>query len=169
MQVKVEVEIEMHVEQSAAITRDGRWNDEEDESQLSSSEALIDLSDHPVIRFAALSSTLTLPITCSLPVILSLPAVHSGTLTDDNETMRWRVETSGGSSQHEIHSRLLLDRADSNQHGLFECEVVAASSQTGSAGGTSGDLNGEPANEQQAVAAGDKLRRLFGLLVNGKY
>lgn len=69
------------------------------------------------------------------------------------------METSTGSSQHEIHSRLLLDKADANQVGLFECEVVAA-----------GELE-LPTNEHASSisTAGDKLRRLFGLLVNGKY
>ena len=74
------------------------------------------------------------------------------------------METSPGAVQHELHSRLILDKADTNHDGLYECEVtpvevVASSIMT------------EHGHHQQQTMVnhyGDKLRKLFGLLVNGK-
>lgn len=77
--------------------------------------------------------------------------------------MQWRVEINSGVSQHEIHSRLVLDKVDANQMGLYECEVATieplslASVALAAAG-----------HQQQQVNTGDKLRKLFGLIVNGK-
>lgn len=87
-----------------------------------------------------------------------------------NETMsRWRLETSAGSAQHEIYSRLSLDKADPGHNGLYECEV-AALEQANSAGGSAHlPDNLAAGNQAHLVLSGDKLRRVFGLLVNGKY
>lgn len=70
-----------------------------------------------------------------------------------NETARWRVESGPGADPHELHSRLVLDRAEAASNGLYECEATALEGAT----------NGEPAHQA------DRLRRLFGLVVNGKY
>lgn len=104
-----------------------------------------------------------------------------------NETMRWRVESSVGLAQHEIRSRLILDKADAGSQAIYECEASALepqqqqqqqhqSSSSSSSSSTSGaalnsalsslsHASGELAKQQ---LTGDKLRRFFGLLVNGK-
>lgn len=99
---------------------------------------------------------------------------------------RWRIETStgggGGSggnlnsnSQLETYSRLLLDRADPINNGIYECEVV-----TGGADPASGNLLADHGHPQRGgggiasslpvtpIGGGEQLRRLFGLVVNGK-
>lgn len=81
------------------------------------------------------------------------------TASGRNETLRWRVESSAGASPLETYSRLLLDKADPHYNGLYECEVIASGA----------DLaapldHGHP----QRAPVGEQLRRLFGLLVNGK-
>lgn len=83
---------------------------------------------------------------------------------------RWRLETSAGSAQHEIYSRLSLDKAEPGHSGLYECEV-AALEQANSAGAGNAHLpdNLAAGNQAHLVLSGDKLRRVFGLLVNGKY
>jgi len=83
---------------------------------------------------------------------------------EGNETVRWRVETSAGLSQHETYSRLVVDKAEVNNGGLYECEAVAGAEP--SAGGL---LQHSSLDHQGgAGGGGDKLRRFFGLLVNGK-
>ena len=76
---------------------------------------------------------------------------------------RWRIEAHS-SGQHELSSRLILDRAEPNISGLYECE--ASSSSTGLESGHSGQIDRITLREQQTPA--DRLRRLFGVLVNGK-
>lgn len=96
-----------------------------------------------------------------------------------NETLRWRIETiSGGASQLEIYSRLVLDRADPNYNGLYECEVTASDATATNSldhghpqrAGGSGAGSQLASSVQQAsqLASNEQLRRLFGLSVNGK-
>lgn len=94
--------------------------------------------------------------------------------TNNETTMaRWRLETSAGTAQHEIYSRLILDKAEPGHSGLYECEVAALEqansisgvhldSLTANVGGAGGNVNAH------LVLSGDRLRRVFGLLVNGK-
>lgn len=87
--------------------------------------------------------------------------------------MRWRVESSVAMlAQHEIHSRLILDKAEPASNGIYECEAQAL--EPTSAGNT-GELQlqsvqsaNSASRQQQQLASGDKLQRFFGLLVNGK-
>jgi len=74
--------------------------------------------------------------------------------------MRWRVETSAGLSQHETHSKLEVDKAEANNGCLYECQAVAGAEP--SAGGLLQH------SSQKHQSGGDKLRRLYGLLANGK-
>lgn len=90
---------------------------------------------------------------------LSADGVH-------NETHKWRVETSSsgvGSGQYEIVSRLIMDKAEPSSAGLYECEVSAnmpdSANELGLHSSSGGNSN---------TGVGDRLRRLFGLLVNGK-
>lgn len=71
-------------------------------------------------------------------------------------TSRWRVESQMSESL-ESRSRLYMDKIDPSQSGLYACE--ADSSQT-SATNTPILL--------EAQTSPDKLRRLFGLIVNGE-
>lgn len=87
---------------------------------------------------------------------------------------RLRIETSQGNAPYESYSRLIIDKADLAHNGLYECEVTADQSVIG--GSMSSDqhqamllLQQQPqSGASVANASGDKLRRLFGLLVNGK-
>lgn len=109
---------------------------------------------------------------------------------------KWRVETSTssagstGENPHEIYSRLILDRLEPGAAGFYECDVSSVSGVFAGAGYTSEQLAGTSpgqahgggqdglsppphlsSNQLQTQAsggAGEKLRRLFGLLVNGK-
>ena len=76
------------------------------------------------------------------------------------------------SEQHELYSRLSLERLEPSASGLYECEVLATGEQ-------------QPQQQQQqllsshlqldsrappppANSGADRLRRLFGLHVQGK-
>lgn len=90
--------------------------------------------------------------------------------------MRWRVETSAGATQHEIVSRLVLDRAEAQHNGVYECEVAALEPNeqlallvAAGSSGFHGHQQLQQANSNGGNANGDKLRRLFGLVVNGEY
>lgn len=94
-------------------------------------------------------------------------------VNNESQYARWRVETSQGASQHEIYSRLVLDKAEPSGSGVYECEVVSSAAAPADnelaglqleAGGAYQRLGQTPTSS----APGDKLRRLFGLLVNGK-
>lgn len=86
---------------------------------------------------------------------------------------RWRVETvSGGSAdQLETRSRLSIDRLDANSNGLYECEADTATGgyhQSGSLGGQLGADQSGQAQQPGGGGGGERLRKLFGLIVNGK-
>lgn len=82
------------------------------------------------------------------------------------------METSFGPvGQHEIYSRLVLDKADAlAADGIYECEA----SSTIAPGGGIDQSTGVPAREQSSSGSSvpsmsvERLRRLFGLIVNGK-
>lgn len=84
--------------------------------------------------------------------------------------LRWRIEMNSGQStsngqQHEIYSRLILDRLDPGASGLFECEVFTLSDQQ--------YINkhmdvGTIVAHGERLSTSDRLRRYFGLFVNGK-
>lgn len=76
----------------------------------------------------------------------------------------WRVETSAGSGEHEIRSRLLLDKASPSQAGLYECQVSVSDSDAAS----QQDLQPISLRQRTHHSSDDKLHRIFGLAVNGK-
>lgn len=87
---------------------------------------------------------------------------------------RWHLETSAGSAPHEIYSRLVLNKAEPGHSGLYECEVAAleqanliSGAHLDSLTANNGGSGGSNVNAH-LVLSGDKLRRVFGLLVNGK-
>lgn len=96
---------------------------------------------------------------------VQLPIDGNGSLAQ----LRWRIESSPGTSQHETYSRLIFDLIQPSGSGLYECEV---SSQLASDSGAASSLDGfqRPQTSTSAVgsSSGDKLHRLFGLVVNGK-
>lgn len=103
---------------------------------------------------------------------------HQGGLEASGHDVRWRIEANSGANQHETYSRLVLERLEPSGSGLYECEVTSgssdgpgAASEVGQFGSSLGNnLHHQPDSGHQQQAAGiDKLRRLFGLLVNGKY
>lgn len=69
------------------------------------------------------------------------------------------METSvGASNSHEIYSRLVLDRADLNAVAIYECEATAGN-----------PLNDASREVGASMLNNERLRRLFGVLVNGKF
>lgn len=78
---------------------------------------------------------------------------------DSNDSnSRWRIESIVGMETLESRSRLLTDRLDVNQNGLYLCEAESHSSSSA----------GSSADPSSSVANGEKLHKMFGLLVNGK-
>lgn len=90
--------------------------------------------------------------------------------SNNNETKGWRIETmisgGGAGAQHELYSRLVLDKAEVNHNGIYECEVVAAEPIVHST-----NLGGSIVsshNNRDTQILGDRLQKLFGLVINGK-
>lgn len=91
-----------------------------------------------------------------------------GTNTTTMNNRQWRIETQA-QGQHELYSRLILDRADANNNGLYECEASSAPASAGIAGG--GEIGMQQQQQKPMISReqpADRLRRLFGVLVNGK-
>lgn len=80
-------------------------------------------------------------------------------MNDSNS--RWRVE-SFDTEPSESRSRLLVDRLDIKHHGLYACEAESITSSS------LNPLSSSSNNDMNANGINEKLRRLFGLIVNGK-
>lgn len=88
------------------------------------------------------------------------------------------ISGGGAGAQHELYSRLVLDKAEVNHNGIYECEVVAAEPivhPTNLGGSIISSHNNNINNQEQAVhnfgntqILGDRLQKLFGLVINGK-
>ena len=97
--------------------------------------------------------------------------LHNETVPN-NQQLRWRIETNSGSSsgspmqQREIYSRLVIDRVEPGASGLFEC-VISSGPQESQLDSLSA-LNGHLGQRPPSSGPDDRLRKLFGLFVNGK-
>lgn len=94
-----------------------------------------------------------------------------------SHSLRWRIETNSGSGgsqqQQEIYSRLILDHLDPSANGLFECEVASllATSQASQTSDHQSDQTNLGFNQRlspHSALPGDRLKKYFGLFVNGK-
>lgn len=84
------------------------------------------------------------------------------------------VSGGGAGAQHELYSRLILDKADVNHNGIYECEVVAAEpiAYSTNLAGSISNVHQQHQQQEQVVGnsqiIGDRLQKLFGLVINGK-
>lgn len=115
------------------------------------------LSEQQIRRALASASMASLPEFGLQLQRVELPVANAH---KHNASRLWRVDASTSSrGPHELVSRLSVDRAEPAMQGLYECEASVASADVAAVDST---------QQQQQQQQQDSLKRLFGLVINGK-